>query len=43
MLMPSDWVYKDEKEKGAWLVEHGWSPEDIGERISVEIHLVEVA
>lgn len=42
-LMPSDWVYKDEKEKGIWLVEHGWSPEDIGERISVEIHLLEVA
>lgn len=42
MLMPSDWVYKSDKEKNLWLIQHGFDLE-LTDQPQVQIFLVEVA
>lgn len=42
-LLPTDWVYKSNKEKNEWLGSHGFEIEDLEEQPMVTLHLEEVA
>ena len=38
-LMPQDWVYKTDRQKNEWLIQHGWEIEDLDEQPQVTIYL----